>query len=114
MYALPSHIQLSCHIHTDEAMQQLDGTFLGCGISVGTLSQLIRTGIEHYTVRIKPLSRLLRKTELEVWLLCGEFHQPFGRQQYVELFGDFESAVRQAPLGLGAYITYMTTTTAFA
>ena len=69
-------------------MQQLDGTFLGCGISIGSLAELIRTGIEHYTVRIKPLSRLLRKTELEVWMLCGEFHQPFGRQQYVELFGD--------------------------
>jgi len=61
-------------------MQQPDGTFLGCGIRVGTLSQLIRTGIEHYTVRIELLPRRIRKAEFEVCMLAGVFHQPRGRQ----------------------------------
>ena len=80
MYALLSHIQLNCRIPTDEAMQQPDGTFLGCGISVSPLSQLIRTGIEHYPVRIELLPRRRRKAEFEVWLLAGVIHQPLGRQ----------------------------------
>ena len=80
MYALLSHIQFSWCISTDEAMQQPDGTFLGCGISVGPLSQLIRPGIEHDPVRIELLSSRRRKADFEVCLLTGVLHQPRGRQ----------------------------------
>ena len=81
-------------------MQQPDGTFLGCGIGVGTLSHPIRPGIEHYPVRIELLPRRHGTADLNVWLLAGEFHQTLGGQQDVGFLWDRNPAVRQTPFGL--------------